>query len=280
MRDAGSSEDMQKLAIGIAALLVACTSSAQPRDVVLATTTSTRDAGLLDSLLPVFTAQSGYSVRVIAVGTGQALETARRGDAEVVLVHAPELERALVDSGYFVRRRIMMHNEFLIVGPVADPAKLRDRHDPVAALRDIAAARAPFISRGDRSGTHIFEQKLWRLAGLKAPAPGGWYVEAGQGMAATLQMADEMRAYTITDRGTYLAWRSGLELVPLVPLVEGDTLLYNVYHVMEVPGASAAARALADFFVSPEAQALIGKFGTTRFGRPLFIPDAGKADRW
>lgn len=280
MRNAGSGADMQKLAIGIAGLLSACTPSAQSRDVVLATTTSTRDAGLLDSLLPVFTVQSGYSVRVIAVGTGQALETARRGDAEVVLVHAPELERALVDSGYFVRRRLMMHNDFLIVGPVADPAKLGGRQDPVAALRDIAAARAPFISRGDRSGTHIFEQKLWRLAGLQHPAPGGWYIEAGQGMAATLQMADEKRAYTITDRGTYLAWRSQLELVPLVPLVEGDTLLYNVYHVMEVPRASAAARALADFFVSPEAQELIGKFGTTRFGRPLFVPDAGKVDRW
>ena len=268
---------MQKLAVvGIAALLAACTPSAQPRDVVLATTTSTRDAGLLDSLLPLFTAQSGYRVRVIAVGTGQALETARRGDAAVVLVHAPELERALVDSGYFVRRRLVMHNDFLFVGPARDPAQLRGLSEPVAALRAIARARAPFVSRGDRSGTHLFEQRLWRLAGLAPPA-GGWYIEAGQGMAATLQMADEKRAYTITDRGTFLAWQSKLELVPLV---EGDTLFYNVYHVMEVPNARSDARALADFFVSPEAQELIGKFGTSRFGRPLFIPDAGKLDRW
>ena len=183
----------------------------------------------------------------------------------------------MVDSGYFVRRRLVMHNDFLIVGPETDPAKLRGQHDPVAALRAITAARAPFISRGDRSGTHIFEQKLWRLAGLTPPAPGRWYVEAGQGMAATLQMADEKRAYTISDRATFLAWRSKLQLAPLV---EGDTLFYNVYHVMEVPKAGAGARALADFLVSPDAQALIGKFGTTRFGRPLFNPDAGKPDRW
>jgi len=258
-------------------LLLALAVLPQSQEVFLATTTSTRDSGLLDSLLPAFEFKTRYKVSVIAVGTGQALEMGRRGDAEVVLVHAPELERAMVDSGYFVRRRLVMHNDFLIVGPETDPAKLRGQHDPVAALRAITAARAPFISRGDRSGTHIFEQKLWRLAGLTPPAPGRWYVEAGQGMAATLQMADEKRAYTISDRATFLAWRSKLQLAPLV---EGDTLFFNVYHVMEVPSAGVGARALADFFVSPEAQALIGKFGTTRFGRPLFIPDAGKADRW
>jgi tungstate transport system substrate-binding protein len=202
---------------------------------------------------------------------------ARRGDAQIVLVHAPEIERAQVDSGNFVRRRIVMHNDFLFVGPANDPARLRGLHDPVTALRMVADAHAPFVSRGDRSGTHIFEQKLWKLAGLEPPPPGGWYVEAGQGMAATLQMADEKRAYTISDRGTFLAWQAKLELAPLV---EGDTLFYNVYHVMEVPNAAAGARALADFFVSPEAQALIGKFGTTRFGKPLFIPDAGEPDRW
>ena len=261
-------------------LLLALVALPQSQDVLLATTTSTRDSGLLDSLLPLFEAKTGYKVNVIAVGTGQALEMARRGDAEVVLVHAPELERAMMDSGYFVRRRLVMHNEFLIVGPESDPAQLRGHHDPVAALRHIYMQRAPFVSRGDRSGTHMFEQKLWRLAGLAPPALGGWYIEAGQGMAATLQMADEKRAYTISDRGTYLAWKSKLELVPLVPLVEGDSLFHNVYHVMETPRAGPGARALADFFVSPEAQALIAKFGTTRFGQPLFIPDAGKVDRW
>jgi len=252
-------------------LCISCTAAPKTKEVVLATTTSTRDTGLLDSLLPLFQQHTGYRVNVIAVGTGQAIALARRGDAQVVLVHAPELERAELDSGNFVRRRLVMHNDFLFVGPASDPARLRGVQDPVAALQTIAAARAPFVSRGDRSGTHLFEQKLWKLAGSQPPAPGGWYIEAGQGMAATLQMADEKHAYTITDRGTFLAWQSKLELVPLV---EGDTLLYNVYHVMEVATAGSGARALADFFVSPEAQAFIGKFGTSRFGRPLFVPDA------
>lgn len=258
-------------------LCISCTAAPNSNDVVLATTTSTRDSGLLDSLLPAFESSSGYKVKVIAVGTGQAIAMARRGDAQIVLVHAPEVERAQVDSGNFVCRRIVMHNDFLFVGPANDPARLRGLHDPVTALRMVADAHAPFVSRGDRSGTHIFEQKLWRLAGLEPPPPGGWYVEAGQGMAATLQMADEKHAYTISDRGTFLVWQAKLELTPLV---EGDTLFYNVYHVMEVPDAGPGARALADFFVSPEAQAFIGKFGTTRFGKPLFIPDAGQSDRW
>ena len=221
--------------------------------------------------MPLFTVKTGYKVDVIAVGTGQAIAMARRGDAQIVLVHAPELERALVDSGYFTRRRLVMHNDFLFVGPSSDPAKVRGMRDPSAALRAIASARASFVSRGDRSGTHLFEQKLWGLAGLAPPAPGDWYVEAGQGMAATLQMAEEKHAYTISDRGTFLAWQSKLELVPLL---EDSALLYNVYHVMEVPGAGAGARALSDFFVSPEAQELIGTYGTSRFGRPLFFPDA------
>lgn len=266
---------LQKLAAVTLCVATAC--APQQRDVVLATTTSTRDAGLLDSLLPVFEAQSGYKVKVVAVGTGQALVMARRGDAEVVLVHAPELEQALVDSGFFVRRRLVMHDDFLFVGPAADSAGIRGGHEAVAALRAVARGQAPFVSRGDRSGTHLLELKLWRLIGQTPPPPGGWYIEAGQGMAATLQMADQKDAYTITDRPTFLVWRPKLHLVPLV---EGDTLLYNVYHVMEVPRAGSGARALADFFVSPEAQEFIGKFGTTRFGRSLFEPDAGKVDRW
>src|SRR5216117_4338231 len=204
--------------------------TAQSRDVILATTTSTRDAGLLDSLLPVFERQSGYRVKVIAVGSGQALEMGRRGDADVVLSHAPEAERVLADSGYFLHRRLVMHNDFLIVGPAADPAGLRGLSDAVAALRRTAAARATFISRGDRSGTHQRELQLWKQAGVAPPtgaavgaaAGVGWYIESGQGMAATLQMADEKRGYTITDRATYLACRDKLELRPLV---EGDTLL-------------------------------------------------------
>lgn len=252
-------------------LLIALLLAPQKPDILLATTTSTRDAGLLDSLLPLFEAKTGYKVRVVAVGSGQALEMGRRGDADVVLTHAPDAERALMDSGYFTSRRVVMHNDFLIVGPAADPAGVRGSTNAVDALRRIASAQGPFVSRGDRSGTHILEQKLWK------PGGGRWYIESGQGMAATLQMADQKRAYTLTDRATYLAWRDRLQLVPLV---EGDTLLYNVYHVMEARQGGAGARALADFLVSPEAQALIARYGTTRFGQPLFIPDAGKPDRW
>src|SRR6266705_3252461 len=185
--------------------------TAQSGDILLATTTSTRDAGLLDSLLPVFERQTRYTVKVIAVGSGQALAMGRRGDADVVLSHAPEAERALVDSGYFVRRRIVMHNEFLIVGPARDPAGLRGLSDPVAAFRKVAERRGIFVSRGDQSGTHQREQLLWK--------------------GATLQLADEKHGYTLTDRATYLTWRDKLQLFPMV---EGDSLLYNVYHVLEL----------------------------------------------
>ncbi|MGH7606056.1 MAG: substrate-binding domain-containing protein [Gemmatimonadales bacterium] len=267
-------------------LLLALLAAAQAQDVVLATTTSTRDAGLLDSLLPHFERRSGHHVKVVAVGSGQALEMARRGDADVVLSHAPDAELALADSGYFVRRRPVMYNDFVLVGPPSDPAGLRGERDVVVALARLArrGAGALFVSRGDRSGTHMLETKLWRLAGVRPPPPvpappgAGWYLEAGQGMAATLQIADQKRAYTLTDRATYLAWRDKLELVPLV---EGDARLYNIYHVMEsaaVPAArAAAARALADFFVSPEAQAMIAAFGRARFGQSLFFPAASSA---
>jgi tungstate transport system substrate-binding protein len=257
--------------------------AAQSRDIILATTTSTRDAGLLDSLLPVFERRTGYTVKVVAVGSGQALALGRRGDADVVLSHAPEAERALVDSGYFVRRRLVMHNEFLIVGPAADPAGLRGASDPLAAFRRLAEGRATFVSRGDQSGTHQRELILWKRAGLSTAPRGPWYLESGQGMGATLQLADEKRAYTLTDRATYLAWRDKLQLVPIV---EGDAVFYNVYHVLELnprnaPRINAAGgRAFADFLVSPETQALIEQFGKARFGQSLFVPDAGKADRW
>ncbi len=257
--------------------------SAQDRQVLLATTTSTRDAGLLDSLLPVFERKTGYRVKVIAVGSGQALALGRRGDADVVLSHAPEAERALVDSGYFVRRRLVMHNEFLIVGPPGDPAGLRGMSDAVAACQRLAARRELFVSRGDQSGTHQREQMLWRSAGIAPPAGGQWYIESGQGMSATLQMADQKGGYTLTDRATYLAWRDKLQLVPMV---EGDSLLYNVYHVLELNPKNAprvntaGGRAFADFLVAPETQALIAEFGKSRFGQSLFVPDAGKLDRW
>ncbi len=273
-------------AVSLAAVLTAYPSnrlSAQSRDLILATTTSTRDAGLLDSLLPVFEERTSYRVKVIAVGSGQALAMGRRGDADVVLSHAPEAERLLVDSGYFVRRRLVMHNEFLLVGPARDMAGLRGLSDAPAAFRKIGASGAPFVSRGDQSGTHQRELALWKRAGLPSPPRGDWYVESGQGMGATLQLADEKRAYTLTDRATYLVWRDKLQLVPMV---EGDSLLYNVYHVLELNPHNAArinvagGEAFANFIVSPEAQTLIGQFGKSRFGQTLFVPDAGKPDRW
>src|SRR5881396_210791 len=273
-----------RLGVWVAALIGASGAApSQSRDVILATTTSTRDAGLLDTLVPLFERQTGYRVKVIAVGSGQALEMGRRGDADVVLAHAPAAERVLADSGYFLERRLVMHNDFVIVGPASDPAGLRGLSDALAAMRRIAATPALFVSRGDQSGTHKLEQLLWKMVGGTPPAGARWYVESGQGMAATLQMADQKRAYTITDRATYLAWR---DKVQTVPQVEGDSLFYNVYHVMEVNPKNAprvntaGGKALADFLVAPETQALIGEFGKSRFGQSLFIPDAGKPDRW
>ena len=272
-----------KKALVLLCLLPGLRATPQSRDVVVASTTSTRDTGLLDSLLPIFTARTGYRVQLLAVGTGQALTMGRRGDADVVLVHAPEAERVLVDSGYFVRRLLVMHNEFLIVGPAADPAGLRGMSDAAAALLRLAEHRAVFVSRADNSGTEQRERMLWQKAGRVQPHGEPWYIEAGQGMGATLQMASEKRAYTLTDIGTYLAWQSKVELVPLV---QGDPALFNVYHVLEpnprnAPRINVAGgRAFADFMVDTATQRLIGQFGTTRFGRPLFIPDAGKIDKW
>jgi len=272
--------------VGAALVLVgvAAPASAQDaaRNVVLATTTSTRDAGLLDSLLPEFERQAGRRVRVIAVGSGQALAMGRRGDADVVLSHAPEAERLLTDSGYFIRRLPVMHNDFLIVGPSADPAGLRGMNDAAAALRRVSRSGVPFVSRGDRSGTHQMELALWRHAGLAPPAPGARYVESGQGMGATLQMADEKDAYALVDRATYLVWR---DRVRLLPMVEGDSALYNVYHVLVVNPDNAprvnqtGANAFAEFLVAPDTQARIGAFGRSRFGQSLFVPDAARPER-
>ena len=272
-----------KKALILLCLLPGLGATPQSRDVVLASTTSTRDTGLLDSLLPIFEARTGYRVKLIAVGTGQSLTMGRRGDADVVLVHAPEAERVLVDSGYFVRRLLVMHNEFLIVGPVADPAGLRGMANAAAAMRRIADTRVLFVSRADNSGTEMRERMLWQEGGLAQPHGQPWYIESGQGMGATLQMASEKQAYTLTDIGTYLAWKSKIDLVSLV---QGDPALYNVYHVLEpnprnAPRINVAGgRAFADFMVDSATQRIIGEFGKARFGRSLFVPDAGKPDRW
>lgn len=248
-------------------------------EVLLATATSTQDSGLLDVLVPAFEAKTGYRVKVIAVGTGAALAMGARGDADVLLAHAPAAEMKLVASGDAVDRRRVMHNDFIIVGPRDDPAGIRGMAKAAEAFRKIAQAQALFVSRGDDSGTHQMEMDLWKEAGLTPQ--GAWYQESSQGMGATLKIASEKGAYTLTDRATYLVMRDGLDLVLLL---EGDKALYNVYHVMVVnpekhPGVNyAGAVAFADYLTSPEAQRVIGEYGKDRFGQSLFSPDAGKPE--
>jgi tungstate transport system substrate-binding protein len=247
--------------------------------VVLSTTTSTQDSGLLDVLVPLFERQSGLTLKPVSVGTGQALALAARGEADVVLVHAPALEKKYLAEGKLLNRRLVMYNDFVVVGPESDPANVRGERRAAAALARIAAAGARFVSRGDKSGTHLLEQALWKEAGVTPAAP--WYIESGQGMGATLGIADDRRAYTLTDRATYLALGRRLALTTLV---EGDRALLNVYSVMEVNPANgprvnaAGGKAFADFMVAPATQALIRAFGVEKFGRPLFVPIAGKKD--
>ena len=249
------------------------------REVILSTTTSTMDSGLLDVLVPMFEARTGYRVKPIAVGTGQALALAARGEADAVLAHAPAAEKRLVEAGHTEHWTRVMHNDFVVVGPPADPAGVRQAGSVEEALRRIARARARFVSRGDDSGTHKKELALWQAAGV-APE-GAWYQEAGQGMGQTLSIASEKAGYTLTDRGTHLALRRHLALDVLR---EGDTSLLNVYHVMNVRRAkhptvnAEGGKAFVDFMVAPEAQAVIRTFGVEQFGVPLFVPDAGKPD--
>ena len=251
----------------------------QSRNVILSTTTSTQDSGLLDVLVPVFEKQSGYSVKTISVGTGQALALAAKGDADVALVHAPSLEKKYVAGGQLQNRRLVMYNDFVIIGPKDDRAKIRTVKSTLAALKAIEQAKAAFVSRGDNSGTHTLEKSLWKEAGIQPIGP--WYIESGQGMGATLNIANERIAYTITDRGTYLALG---KRVTLPILVEGDRALLNIYSVMEVNPANgprvnaAGGKAFADFMVSPQAQNLIKNLGVEKFGQPLFVPVAHKRE--
>lgn len=272
-----------------AALAAAVTVAAQParaadpaKVVLLATTTSTQDSGLLDVLVPAFERQSGHAVKTISVGSGQALALGRRGEADVLLVHSPDDEQRLVAEGAGVNRRIVMHNDFVVLGPAGDPARIRGAATTAEAFGRIAGAGALFLSRGDSSGTHAREKALWKAAGI---SPGGraWYQETGLGMGETLNVAAEKGGYTLADRGTWLARRKARALA-LEVLVEGEPLLLNVYHVIEVNPArwprvnGAGARALADFLVSPATQAVIRTFGRERLGEPLFFPDAGRPE--
>lgn len=236
-----------------------------------------RDAGLLEVLLPPFERETGYTVRVVAVGSGQAMELGRRGEADILILHAPAQEEEFVARGFGVDRRSLMRNEFVIVGPPDDPAGVRGGA-AVPAARRIARGAYRWVSRGDSSGTHFRELMLWRRAGI-TPA-GNWYRETGQGMGATLVIADQLRAYTVTDIGTFLAHRAPLELDILV---SGDSLLQNPYHVIRANPARfprvnvEGARALAAYLTGARAQAMIADFGVERFGRPLFVPTADPA---
>ena len=250
--------------------------TAQRSPVILSTTTSTQDSGLLDVLVPLFEQKTGYAVKTIAVGTGQALALAARGEADVVLAHAPALEKKYVADGKMLDRRLVMYNDFVIIGPVADPAKIKGMTKVADAMKAIAAAGARFVARGDNSGTHALERALWKLAGVEPQ--GAWYIEAGQGMGATLGIADDRKAYTLTDRGTLLAFQ---KRVRLSILLEGDKPLLNIYSVMQInpsngPRVNAAGgAAFADFMVSADVQKVIKTFGVDKYGQPLFVPVAG-----
>jgi len=246
-------------------------------ELILATTTSTRDSGLLDELLPIFQEETGYEVKMVAVGTGAALAMGEEGNADVLLVHAPASEMVLVEKGVSARRDLIMHNDFVIVGPPDDPAGIQGMASSADALVKIAESEAVFVSRGDDSGTHKKEISLWEAAGV---TPGGeWFFETGQGMGDSLLVASEKMGYILTDRATYLAQKENLELEIFV---EGDPVLLNIYHVMVVnpemwPKVNAdGANAFADFLTSDEVQAMIGEFGVAEFGQPLFFPDAGR----
>jgi tungstate transport system substrate-binding protein len=246
---------------------------AQTRTLTLATTTSTRDSGLLKVLVPMFKKETGIDVKVVAVGSGQALELGRRGDADVLLTHAPDAEKRFMAEGYGERRRGVMHNDFVLVGPQTNPARIKGRTSITRAFDRIAQSESPFISRGDESGTHMKEKNIWKEAALD-PA-GNWYVRAGVGMAQALRIASEKRAYTLADRGTFLSQRDRLDLAIHS---QGDPLLRNPYAVIVVssakhPGVNhRAANRFAEFLLSPKVQSIIGKFGVERFGQPLYFP--------
>jgi tungstate transport system substrate-binding protein len=248
------------------------------RPVILATTTSTQDSGLLDVLVAAFERESGLQVKTVAVGSGEAIELGSRGEADVLLVHSPDDEETFMATGKGGKRRLVMHNDFVVVGPPDDAAGIKGMTS-TEALKRIADKEAPFMSRGDDSGTHNLELKLWDEAGVKPS--GSWYHETGQGMGATLRIADQKGAYTVSDRGTYLSTKDSTDLAVLV---EGERRLLNIYHVIDIdPSAgarvnAAGGRAFARWIVSPRAQAMIGAFGRKEFGRLLFVPDAGKTE--
>jgi len=253
---------------------------AQEKNLILATTTSTQDSGLLDVLIPIFEKQSGYFVKTIAVGSGQAMTMGQKGEADVLLVHSPAAEKKFMEEGFGVNRRLIMHNDYVVVGPKEDPAKIKGLKKAAEAFKKIAEAKALFLSRGDNSGTHSKEKEVWKAAGVSQEQE-KWYQQTGQGMGQTLNIAAEKSGYTLTDRGTWLALKKNLSLEILV---EGDGVLLNIYHVIELNAQKwpkvnvAGGKAFADFMVAKGTQEIVRTFGVDKFGSPLFFPDAGKTD--
>jgi tungstate transport system substrate-binding protein len=262
----------------VASLVFAPTAPAQDKSITVSSTTSTEQSGLFGHILPEFTKKTGIKVRVVALGTGQALDVGRRGDADVVFVHDRPAEDKFVADGYGVGRRDVMYNDFVVVGPKGDPAKIGGGKDVAAAFAKVAAAQAPFVSRGDKSGTHAAELRYWKVAGIDlATQKGAWYRETGAGMGPALNTASSMNAYILADRGTWLSFRNRGELVVLV---EGDPRLFNPYGVMLVNPdmhphvKKAEGQAFIDWLVSPEGQAAIASYRIG--GEQLFFPDAKK----
>lgn len=268
----------------VASVVLATASLTAPaqaqKNLILATTTSTQDTGLLDVLVPMFEKKTGYFVKTIAVGSGQAMAMGQKGEADVLLVHSPDAEKKFMAEGFGTSRLIVMHNDFVVVGHPSDPAQIKGIKSTAEAFKKIAASGSLFLSRGDKSGTDAKEKTLWKNAGI-APQGQKWYQETGLGMGQTLNVAAEKKGYTLADRGTYLSLRKslGMEI-----LNEGDASLLNVYHVIDVnagkyPKVNAeGAKAFAAFLVSKEVQQVIATFGVEKFGGPLFFPDAGKPE--
>ena len=252
-------------------------------NLILATTTSTQDTGLLDVLIPLFEQQTGYTVKTVAVGTGQALAMGQQGNADVLLVHAPSSEVTFMNGGYGKDRFLVAHDDFIIVGPSSDPAGIKGDTSAVDAFKKIAAAGATFVSRGDQSGTNTMELSYWKKVGVDpVGTKASWYLSTGQGMGNTLTIASAKNAYTLTDRPTYIVYKPNLQLDILV---QGDPSLLNIYHVITVNPAKFpninydGALAFAKWIVSPAIQDVIGKFGVDKYGSQLFTPDATKTDQ-
>jgi tungstate transport system substrate-binding protein len=264
-------------AAALALLFCSIPAQAASKTVLLATTTSTQDSGLLDVLVPLFEKESGLQVKTISVGSGQAMKMGEKGEADVLLVHSPDAEKKFMSEGFGTTRRLVMHNDFIVVGPAGDPARIKGA-SASDAMKRIAQGSAIFLSRGDNSGTNAKEKGLWKAAAVN-PEGQKWYQQTGLGMGQTLNVAAEKKGYTITDRATYLSLKKGLGLEILV---EGDSKLLNIYHVIELnaskwPKVNArGGKAFADFMVSKKTQEIIGRFGVDKYGAPLFFPDAGK----